>query len=185
MLAHGRGRRPEESGAPIEDPEQLARAVVLRRLSAAPRTRKELADDLGRRGVPEDVIGAVLDRFTEVGLIDDAEYARLWVGSRHRSRGTARASLRHELRAKGIDDDEAAEALDTIDDETERERGAELVRSKLSATSRLEPQARVRRLMSLLIRRGYRSSTALSIVKEVIAHDDWSSAGLSDVDETP
>jgi regulatory protein len=123
------------------DPEQMARTVVLRRLSSAPRTRKDLAEDLGRRGIPSDVIDRVLDRFTEVGLIDDAEYARLWVSSRHRSRGTARQSLRHELRAKGITDDDALEALEAIDDDLERARGLALVRSKLPSTSRLEPAA--------------------------------------------
>lgn len=86
------------------------------------------------------MIDRVLDRFTEVGLIDDAEYARLWVSSRHRSRGTARQSLQHELRAKGITDDDALEALEAIDDDLERARGLALVRSKLPSTSRLEPQ---------------------------------------------
>lgn len=153
------------------NPEESARATVLRRLASAPRTRKDLGDDLSRRGIPEDVIERVLDRFTEVGLIDDAEYARLWVASRHRSKGTARSSLKHELRAKGITDDDAVEALGDIDDEAERARGVVLVRSKMSSTSRLEPTARVRRLVTLLLRRGYRHGEAASIVAEVLGAD--------------
>lgn len=159
-------------GDPIEDPETVARAVVLRRLSAAPRTRKELAADLAKREIPDEVAQRVLDRFTEVGLIDDAEYARLWVSTRHRSKGTARNSLKYELRAKGITEDVAFEALGLIDDDAERARGLALVRAKLRSTHRLEPPARARRLVTVLLRRGYRQSEAVSIVREAVADLD-------------
>ena len=167
-----RGSTPQPGSAAAlqaqQDPEGSARATVLRRLSSAPRTRKDLADDLARRGIPDDVAERVLDRFTEVGLIDDAQYARLWVSSRHRSKGTTRQSLKYELRAKGIGDDDATEALESIDDDAERARGLALVRSKMLSTSRLEPRVRARRLVTLLVRRGYRHADAESIYREAI-----------------
>ena len=156
---------------PDADPEQVARTVVLRRLSAAPRTRAELAGDLARRGIPDDVIDRVLTRFAEVGLIDDAEYARLWVSSRHRSKGTARGSLRRELRQKGIEDHDAAEALSGIDDEAELERARALVRNKARSMTRLEPAVRSRRLFSMLCRRGYPSSVAAGVVRDALAQE--------------
>ena len=52
----------------------------------APRTRKQLAEKLADRDVPADVATAVLDRFEEVQLIDDAEFARMWVRSRSQTR---------------------------------------------------------------------------------------------------
>ena len=124
------------------DPEQVARTILLRRLSAAPRTRSELRDDLLRRGLPEDVADRVLDRFTEVGLIDDTAYAQLWVDSRQRTRGSARGVLRQELRAKGVSDDDAALALDGIDEDAERARAVELVQVKARSMTRLEPDVR-------------------------------------------
>lgn len=163
---------------PDADPEQVARTILLRRLSAAPRSRSELRDDLLRRGIPDAVADRVLDRFTEVGLIDDTEYARMWVESRQRSRGTARAVLRQELRAKGIGDDDARLALDAVDDASERARGAELVRRKLGSVQRLDGQARTRRLVSMLVRRGYRQGEAFAIVSEVLVE-----AGLSGADD--
>lgn len=150
------------------DPEQVARTILLRRLSAAPRTRSELRADLLRRGVPEDVADRVLDRFAEVGLIDDAAYAQLWVDSRQRTRGSARGVLRQELRSKGVSDDDAAVALEGIDDDAERARAVQLVQSRMRSMQRLEPQVRVRRLVSMLMRRGYRQATALSVVTEVL-----------------
>lgn len=158
------------------DPEQVARTVVLRRLTAAPRTRQELAEDLWKRGIPDDVVQRVLTRFVDVGLIDDGEYARMWVSSRQRSRGSARSVLRQELRAKGIDDDSVRAALEEIDDETERRRAMELVRARLASTARLEPQVRLRRLVGMLVRRGYRQSVAVGVVREAIGEEEpgWS-----------
>ena len=85
------------------DPESVARGICLRALTGAPKTRKQLADLLAKRDVPEDAAEAVLDRFTEVGLIDDAAFARAWVSSRQAGRGLARRALSAELRAKGVD----------------------------------------------------------------------------------
>ncbi len=150
------------------DPEQVARTILLRRLSAAPRTRSELRTDLLRRGLAEDVADRVLDRFTEVGLIDDTAYAQLWVDSRQRTRGSARGVLRQELRAKGVSDDDAALALDGIDEDAERSRAVELVQVKARSMTRLEPDVRKRRLVSMLMRRGYRQGTAVSVVTEVL-----------------
>jgi regulatory protein len=154
------------------DPEQVARIIVLRRLSISPRTRKELADDLRKRGVDGDVAERVLSRFAELGLIDDAEYARMWVDSRQRTRGSARSVLQQELRARGVCDDDARAALEAIDDDDERARAARLVEARLEATRRLEPQARRRRLVGLLVRRGYRQSMALSVVAEAIGSEE-------------
>ena len=153
---------------PDADPEQVARTILLRRLTAAPRSRAQLHEDLRKRGVPEDVCERVLDRFTDVGLIDDDAYARMWVESRHRSRGVARPVLRQELRRKGIDGDTAEAALEEIDAEDERLRAVELVRVKARSLGRLEPQARVRRLVGMLQRRGYSGSVAFSVVREVM-----------------
>ena len=57
----------------------MARAIVLRQLTASPKSRLQLERKLAERNVPEDVAAAVLDRFEEVRLVDDAEFADMWV----------------------------------------------------------------------------------------------------------
>ncbi|MFE2147500.1 regulatory protein RecX, partial [Streptomyces sp. NPDC059456] len=94
----GRESRPE---LPPQSPEEQARAICLRLLTGMPRTRRQLADALDKRGIPEEVSQEVLSRFEEVGLIDDAAFAGAWVESRHRGRGLARRALAQELRTKG------------------------------------------------------------------------------------
>jgi regulatory protein len=158
------------SGEPGDDadPEQVARTILLRRLSVASRTRSELRTDLLRRGTPEDVADRVLDRFAEVGLIDDTAFAQSWVESRQRSRGSARAVLRQELRAKGVASEDAEQALASIDPEAERARARRLVEVKARGTRHLEPEARVRRLTGMLQRRGYSASMAYGVVRDVL-----------------
>lgn len=168
-------RAPEPTpGSPADlqpdaDPEQVARTIALRRLTAAPRTRAELRADLVQRGVSADLADKVVDRFTEVGLLNDAEYARRWVESRQRTRGSARSLLRRELRHKGIGDDEAQAALAQIDVDSERERARELVERRLAGLGRLEPERQARRLVGLLVRRGYPAGMAQAVVREVLA----------------
>lgn len=159
---------PPGALGPDADPASVARTIVLRRLAAAPRTAHELSSDLLGRGVPADVVGRVIARFIEVGLIDDAEYARMWVASRHRTRGSAPAVLRQELRRKGVADELIEQAVAELGAEEQRERAVRLVEQRLPRLERLEPLARQRRLVSMLQRRGYSSGLAVQVVREAV-----------------
>ena len=116
------------------DPETRARQICLRLLTAEPKTRAQLAQALQRRGVPADAAEAVLSRFADAGLIDDASFARAWVESRHHSRGLSRRSLSAELRRRGVDSEEIREAVDTLDPEQEAATARRLVEQKLAST---------------------------------------------------
>ena len=154
---------------PDADPESVARTIVLRKLTAAPRTRAQLADDLARRDVPAEVADRVLDRFTEVGLVDDAAFAESWVRSRQMDRGLSRRALRHELRAKGVDDDTVSDAVASIDTEDEEAAARSLVDRRLPSTRGLPSDVRVRRLIGMLARKGYSSGLAFTVVRAALA----------------
>lgn len=160
---------PPETGAaatdPEPDPESVARAIALRLLTAAPRSRRQLADAMARRGVPDDVAERVLDRFTEVGLVDDAAYARMLVRSRHESRGLARRALAVELRRKGIDDELAAEALTEVDAEDEEEAARALLHRRWRPD--VDPEVMTRRALAMLARKGYPSGLSLRLIAEM------------------
>ena len=158
-----------EPGEAPSDPENVARILVLRRLDSAPRTRGELERYLAQRGIPDEVAAALLDRFTEVGLIDDLAYARGWVSSRHGTRGLGKRAVAQELRRKGVAEEVIAEALDPIDGEQERVRAYELARSRYPQVMGLPYATQVRRLMGALTRRGYDVGVASSVVRVVIA----------------
>lgn len=160
----------EESPAEsYEESYERARALVLTQLSFAARTRAHLEDVLTRRHFPEDVRAAVLNRMTDVGLINDEEYASAWVRGRQRSKGLSRRALRTELAHKGIDAQLIDTALEQVADDDERAAARSLVDKKLASLGALEPAARTRRLVGLLARKGYSSALAFSVVKEALA----------------
>lgn len=164
-----RAAEPPTTGAAAHDrepdPESVARAICLRLLTGAPRTRQQLAEAMARRDVPEDVAARVLDRFTDVGLIDDAEYARMLVRAKRESRGLATRALAVELRRKGIDDELAADALAAVDPEDEEATARELVRRRWRPG--LDPAVQSRRMLAMLGRKGYPSGLSRRVVAEM------------------
>lgn len=158
----------------------LTREAVLRSLTAAPKSRLELAQSLARRGYPSDVSGQVLDRFIEVGLIDDAAYAAMIVRTRHAERGLARRAIAQELRRRGIDDNVAADALDQVGDDTETDTAADLARRLLARSRGVTRDARVRRAVAALGRKGYGPSVAFAVVKEALAAEGAETDDLLD-----
>ena len=156
---------------PADDPEAVARTILLDQLTGRARSRSDLAAKLAQRNVPEEIAVRLLDRFEEVGLVDDAAFARGWVEQRQSGRGLARRALAQELRRKGIDDEVAREALDEIDPEREVEAARTLVRRKLRSVSDLDQQVAVRRLTGMLARKGYPPSVAFRVVREELDAD--------------
>lgn len=169
------GQEPPQDGAAAQDrepdPESVARTIALRLLTQAPRSRSQLAEAMSRRGVDDAVAERVLDRFEEVGLVDDIAYAHALVRTRHADRGLARRALAVELRRKGIDPDTAQEALDTLDSEREERTARELVRRRWAATAGLDTDRRMRRIVGMLGRKGYSPSLALRLVREMVEHE--------------
>ncbi|MFD6448036.1 regulatory protein RecX [Promicromonospora sp. NPDC060204] len=152
-----------------DDAVEKAREVVLRILTAAQKSRRELEQSLARKGYPEDVVVQVLDRFGEVGLVDDATYAETIVRTRHAERGLARRGIAAELRRRGIDEDTAVEALDQLDPDDERAAGARLAGKLVTRTRGLDRQVRVRRAVGSLARKGYAPGLAFELVKDALA----------------
>ena len=151
---------------PDADPESVARTILLDELTGRARSRSELAGKLAQKGVPDDVAAELLDRFEQVGLVDDAAFANDWVRSRQAGRGLARRALAQELRRKGISDEVAREALDSVDPDDEVESARELVRRKLRSVAKLDRAVAIRRLTGMLARKGYSSGVALRVVRE-------------------
>ena len=127
---------------------------------------------LTKRGYPDDVNERVLDRLTDVGLIDDRDFAEQWVRSRQMNAGKGKRALASELRTKGIDDELIADALADIDAAAERVRAEQLVADKLRRerlTDEADDVKVMRRLVAMLARRGYNQSMAFDVVKVALA----------------
>ncbi len=177
--AGGSGRSGGRAAQEPRDEHELAREICIRQLAVRPRTRAELAKALAKREVSAEVIAEVLDRYDEVGMIDDAAFARAWVSSRHHGKGLARRALANELRQRGVDVETATEALETLDDDAEATAARALVDRKLRST-RGTPEAVFRRLVGMLARKGYPAGVAIRAVKDALAARDEEAAEFAD-----
>ena len=169
------------SSASAHDAHSQARNIVLNQLNFMPRSRKELETALAKRHIEPDVAKSVLDRFEEIGMVDDAAYAELLVRSRCNTKRVSRTVLRQQLRQKGVNQEIIEEALLVVSDADELRMATELVERKGRAMSRLEPEVRKRRLFGLLARKGYNTSMALRVIQDLEAADFNGAEVMSDL----
>ena len=173
------GRNEDHRNEEGRNESERAREICLRQLAVRPRTRAELATALARRQISAEVIAEVLDRYDEVGIVDDAAFARAWVSSRHHGRGLARRALANELRQRGVDAAVAGEALETLDDDQETATARALVDRKLRSITGT-PEAVFRRLAGMLARKGYPAGVAIRVVKDALAARDAEAAAFAE-----
>ncbi len=118
--------------------------------------------------MPDDAAEAVLERFTDVGLIDDSAFAAAWVESRHAGRGLAARALRHELSTRGVAPDVVCEAVQSIDVDAETAAARALVERRMARLSGLPRDVQVRRLAGLLARKGYSGGLSAQVIGEAL-----------------
>ena len=156
---------------PEADPYVVARTIALRKLTVQARTRHELDQALRAKQVPDQVAREVLDRLTEVGLVDDAVFARDWVASRQRRRHLSRSALKRGLGVKGVSRDDIEAAVESVDADDEFAAALDLAERKQRPMAGLPREVRYRRLAGLLSRRGFGSATTSRVLAEVLGED--------------
>jgi regulatory protein len=157
------------AGGAADNPEARAREICLRLLTFSPRTRAQLAEALRKRDIPGEVADEVLGRFEDVGLIDDAAFARAWVESRHYSRGLAGRALSAELKQRGVAAEQIRAAIDEqLGPDAEIAAARRLIEKKLAATRGLPAEQRTRRLAGVLARKGYPAGLSFRVIREAL-----------------
>jgi len=137
-------------------------------LSRAARTRGQLEALLQRKGIAPEAAEAVLDRFEEVGLVDDVGYSEAFVESRHRIRGQGGRALSAELRRRGVADDVVADAVGALDPEQEFETACRIARARYDRMPAVATEVKLRRLAGFLARKGYSGAIVSRAVRHVV-----------------
>ena len=106
----------------------------------------------------------------EAGLINDAEFAKAWTQSRHNSKKLSKRIIAGELRIRGVDQNSIDEALDEIDGEDEYRMAFGLAMKKYATMSRLEADVQIRRIQSLLQRKGFGFDVIGRVIRELDIH---------------
>ena len=154
------------------DPYSIANTIALNALVARAKSKGELLAHLKKRGVEDDVAQATIFRLQENGLINDAEFAKAWTQSRHTSKKLSKRIIAGELRTRGVDQSSIDLALDEIDDESEYRTAFSLGMKKYNTMSRLEPEVQIRRIQSLLQRKGFSFPTIARVIRELDVQSD-------------
>lgn len=165
----------------IENPYSFGLTIALRKLNSAARTRAEISSVLSAKGLDAEVTQSILDRLTDLGYLNDAEFAQAWVRSRVKSRGLAPSVLRRELLSKGVDLDIVDSALSTIDATDTDQRARELALKKYRALSGVANAVAMRRISSLLLRKGYSANASWNIAREVVGDSHSGGGDCADV----
>ena len=154
------------------DPYSMANTIALNALVARAKSKGELLAHLKKRGVEDDVAQATIFRLQENGLINDSEFAKAWTQSRHTSKKLSKRIIAGELRTRGVDQSSIDQALDEIDDESEYRTAFSLGMKKYNTMSRLEPEVQIRRIQSLLQRKGFSFPTIARVIRELDVQSD-------------
>jgi len=150
------------------DPREVGRLIALRQLEARPRTQRELHEILCARGIPSDVASELVERFVEVGLLDDRAYAQLWVESRMRTRGLGAVALRRELRSHKVPDPVIDEVLAGVAAEDTLQAAVDQVRGRVARCSLPLDIKDERRLVAFLLRRGHGTDDARTAIARAV-----------------
>lgn len=158
-----------------EKQESRARNVLLHQLARSAKSTSQLRKILEQREISPEISEKVLERFTEVGLIDDAAYAETIVNSRRNYKGLAKSAIKRELHEKGVSQELVEEAISGITAEDDFESAKQLATRRFGQMAHLEKAVRTRRLAGYLQRKGYASSAVFAAIK--YAEDNYSQEG--------
>lgn len=169
-------RLEERTIADIASAEAMSRAqkLALHYLSYRPRSSREIIDRLVRKGFSKNLAQEVAEHFRELKLVNDLEFARMFVRDKLRGRPMGKALLRRRLLEKGITPHTIERVLrEHVSDEDEQNAATTLAAKKLKLSAgtfaKLNPTRQKKRLLDYLLQRGFSSEVAAKTVRSVLA----------------
>ena len=147
----------------------LAKSIAL--LAVRARSRGEILQSLRRIGYAPETISCVMEKLEQERLLDDHDFANAWTRSRSARRYGPRRIMM-ELRQKGISEEDATAALESVPEEDLRKNALSQARKALLRSKPGEDPRRTRqRIIESLIRRGYSFEDARIACDQVLAEE--------------
>lgn len=139
----------------------LAKETAFRFLSYRPRSVNEVCKKLAQKGFSSEVINRVITILEDQRLVDDHEFASMWLRSRMADKPSGRIKLYFELIQKGIDKEIIGLALEKLSPETEENMAALLVRNKIN-----RGVSDYKKLERFLLRRGFNQELVKKVLRQ-------------------
>ncbi|MBC7783223.1 MAG: RecX family transcriptional regulator [Burkholderiales bacterium] len=136
-------------------------------------SRSELKQKLTRYECGPTVIESVLDQLEELGYVNDKKFAEAKAESaaKYKHHGPNRARM--ELAKKGVGRETARRAVETVYESHDSAAMArDLAEKKARSLRKLEPHIAKRRLVGMLLRRGFDYDTIKPVIAEVLGNTD-------------
>jgi regulatory protein len=142
-------------------------ADAYRLLGHRARSRHELRRRLLQKGHDDEAVAVALERLASDGLLDDAEFARCYVGDKRGLSGWGSQRIRRGLTELGVDHDVIDAALGAAaaaeGDDAELERALVALRRRGAPQPPLD--AARRRAYQALVRRGFSTAVAYAAIR--------------------
>jgi regulatory protein len=146
------------------DSKEVALQRALHFVDYRPRSISEVRKHLEAKGSSESLIEEILDRFQELGLLNDERFAENWVENRKEFRPRSKRALRMELRLKGVPDETIDQAVEEVDDE---EQAYQAGLKQARRYRDLEWLDFRKKLGDFLLRRGFNYETITPVVRRI------------------
>lgn len=144
-----------------QDSQEKAYQYALKLLSYRPRSLAEIRQKLLKHGSSEAVTEQVIEQMKNQGLLDDVQFARLWIDNRQGLRPRGRRALAYELKKHGIEDELITAALEEVDEAQLAEQAARKYLHRITVAT--WPEFR-EKLSRHLLQRGFPYSTITETV---------------------
>jgi regulatory protein len=156
---------PKYSLKSVDSIEEDVRKALLRLLERSSKSSGQLRTLLLEKEFPVQIVDQMIERFIEVGLIDDLALAKDFTEVAVTRKSKAKSVIARELRAKHFPQEAIDAAISEIDSDSELEAAKKLAETRFRQLLKLEPEVRTRRLSSYLMRKGYSSSVVWAAVR--------------------
>ena len=160
-------QQPEKSLSPME--------YAMKYLTTKDRTVSEMQAYLDTKEFGEADIDATVARLIELGLLDDARYAKRFAETRLAAKPISRRRLWEQMKGHGLSDADIEAAMQTVDAEEEAENARTVAEKFVRQFGNLEPEKRRERVLSRLIARGFSYDVSRKAYENALnGEEEWS-----------
>jgi regulatory protein len=145
------------------DESEMAFEKAVKFISYRPRSEKEVRQNLKKKEIEAGLIDEAVERLKRAGLLNDEQFAQMWVESRSHSKPKGARALKIELRQKGLSREAVEAAVAGTNDEEVARRLAASRAPRLSKLPKIEFR---RKLGEYLARRGINYEIILQVVEQ-------------------
>lgn len=155
-----------ESGASPAQQLEMARKIALKLLDSKSRSVAELRAALLKRNSPPEIVEELVERFEEVGLLDDQRLAEAIVADQTQIAYRGPIAIKQRLQQRGISAEVAARLAGEITTDDQLEAARQVARRRAKSLAGLAEPVAARRLSGTLARRGFSPDVVFQVVRE-------------------